>query len=105
MHKQYHQMFMDLLITITNDKVLYLMGEFQTMVFDATVSDLLEYEIDKTKIDIKILLKQLEIMLEARKRLEYNVNIELFYMDLFISVRRHLYRCEVNNGKSCWDNI
>ena len=86
--KQYHQMFMDLLITITNDKVLYLMGEFQTMVFDATVSDLLEYEIDKTKIDIKILLKQLEIMLEARKRLEYNVNIELFYMDLFIKCKK-----------------
>ena len=88
--KQYHQMFMDLLITITNDKVLYLMGEFQTMVFDTTVSDLLEYEIDKTKIDIKVLLKQLEIMLEARKRLEYNLNLELFYMDLFIKCKKAL---------------
>ena len=42
----------------------------------------------KTKIDIKILLKQLEIMLEARKRLEYNVNIELFYMELFIKCKK-----------------
>jgi len=86
--KSYHQIFMDLLITITNDELLYLLGEFQNIVFSTSVSEFLEYEVDKSKIDSKILLKQMEIMLEARKRLEYNVNLELFYMGLFIKCKK-----------------
>lgn len=86
--KQYHYMFMDLLITITNDQLLYLMGEFQNMIFSDSASQTLEYEVDKSKIEHSALLKQLEIMLESRKRLEYNVNLELFYMDLFIKCKK-----------------
>lgn len=86
--KSYHQIFMDLLITITNDELLYLLGEFQNIVFSTSVSEFLEYEVDKSKIDSKILLKQMEIMLEARKRLEYNVYLELFYMGLFIKCKK-----------------
>ncbi len=86
--KSYHQIYMDLLITIINDELLYLLGEFQNMVFSTSASEFLEYEVDKSKIDSKILLKQMEIMLEARKRLEYNVNLELFYMDLFIKCKK-----------------
>lgn len=83
--KRYHQIFLNLLITITNDVLFALLGEKDNIVFCNTIEDLLEYEIDKTKIDYKILHKLIDLLLEYQRKLEYNVNIELLYMDMFIS--------------------
>lgn len=86
--KKYHHIFMNLLITITNDALFYLLGEKDNIVFCNTIEDLLEYDIDKTIIDYKILHKLIDLLLEYQRKLEYNVNIELLYMDLFIAYNK-----------------
>ena len=86
--KKYHQMFIDLLITITNDRLYYLLGKHDEMVFLKTFEELDELGIDIHNISYKETFKQIEVMLEYKERVNYNLNLELMYMDLFI-------RCEV----------
>lgn len=83
-NKKYHFIFMDLLITITNDILFYLLGEKENIVFINTIEDLMEYDVDKEKLDSKKITSRIDLLLECRRRLEYNVNIELLYMDMFI---------------------
>lgn len=82
--KKYHQIFLDLLITITNDAIYYLLGEKDNIVFVNTIEELMEYDVDKSKVDYKNISKRMDILLECRRKIEYNVNIELLYMDMFI---------------------
>lgn len=86
--KIYHQIFLDLLITITNDRMYYMLGKTEEMVFLETIEEMNEYGLDIHQINYNDTFKQVEIMLEYKERLNYNVNLELMYMDLFI-------RCEV----------
>lgn len=86
--KMFHQIFLDLLITITNDRMYYMLGKKNEMVFLETIEEMNEYGIDIHQINYNDTFKQVEIMLEYKERLNYNVNLELMYMDLFV-------RCEV----------
>ena len=82
--KSYHQIFLDLLITITNDRLYYMLGKKNEMVFLETIEEMNEYGLDIHQINYNDTFKQVEIMLQYKERLNYNVNLELMYMDLFI---------------------
>lgn len=86
--KTYHQIFLNLLITITNDRLYYMLGKKDQMVFLETIEEMTQYGLDVHQINYNDTFKQVEIMLEYKERLNYNVNLELMYMDLLI-------RCEV----------
>ena len=86
--KSYHHIFLDLLITITNDRMYYILGKKEEMTFLETIEEMDEYGFDIHQINYNDTFKQVEIMLQYKERLNYNVNLELMYMDLFI-------RCEV----------
>lgn len=86
--KIYHQIFLNLLITITNDRLYYMLGKKDQIVFLETIEEMNQYGLDIHQINYNDTFKQVEIMLEYKERLNYNVNLELMYMDLLI-------RCEV----------
>ena len=77
--KKYHQMFIDLLITITNDRLYYLLGKHDEMVFLKTFEELDEYGIDIHNISYKDTFKQIEVLLDYKERVNYNLNLELMY--------------------------
>ena len=86
--KLYHQIFINLLITITNDRLFYILGKHDEMVFWKTLEELEEYGVDCHNVSYKETFKQLDVMLEYKEKINYNLNLELMYMDLFI-------KCEV----------
>lgn len=86
--KNLNQIFLDLLITITNDRLYYILGKYEEMVFLDTIEEMDKYGFDIHQINYNDTFKQVEVMLEFKERLNYNVNLELMYYDLFI-------KCEV----------
>ena len=88
--KKYHQMFLDLLITIIYDRLFYQLGKRDEMIFKDTFEELEANGVDARNISYKDTFKQLDVMLECKDKIGYNINLELMYMDLFI-------KCEVNN--------
>lgn len=80
--KFYNQVFIDLLIYITNDRLYYLLGKEEELVFKESVMSIENiYDINYNDT-----FKQIEILIEYKKRLQYNVNIELLYMGLFLEM-------------------
>ena len=86
--KKYHELFLSLLVTITNDRLFYLLGKHDEMVFLQSFEELDEYGIDVHNVNYKDTFKQLDVILSFKERISYNLNLELMYMDLFI-------KCEV----------
>lgn len=86
--KKYHQIFLDLLLTITNDRLFYLLSKREQIVFLETIEDMEAYGFDLHAIDYYKTFGQVETILEFKQKILYNVNLELMYMDLFI-------KCEV----------
>ena len=86
--KALHNLFLDLLITMTNDRLYYILGNKEEMVFYESIDEMDASGYDVREFGYKETLKQLEVMLEFKERLLYNVNLELMYYDLFI-------KCEV----------
>lgn len=76
--KKYHQIFLDLMITITNDRIYKSLGQDDRMIFDL--------DIDTIDIDYNEAVKQSEILVKYKERLKYNVNLETMYMEMFIEV-------------------
>ncbi len=83
--KNDHEIFLNLLITITNDRLFYLLGKYDEMVFKETITEMDNYGVDIREIDYNETFRQIEVMLEYKERLNYNVNLELMYMDMFIN--------------------
>ena len=86
--KALHHMFLDLLTTMTNDRLYYILGKKDEMIFRESLEEMDELGFDVRGFGYKETYNQLEVMLEFKERLNYNVNLELMYYDLFI-------RCEV----------
>ena len=80
--KYYHQIFLDILALITNDRLYHLLGKDEEMIF---ASSIMEID-DIYSINYNQTFKQLEKIIEYKKRLQYNVNMELFYMGLFLEM-------------------
>lgn len=86
--KAMHNLFMNLLITITNDRLYYILGKKKEMVFVESLEEMDEEGYDINEFGYNETFRQLETMLSFQDRLTYNVNLELMYYDLFI-------KCEV----------
>ena len=86
--KSLHQLFINLLIFFTNDRLYYILGKKDEMIFQETIENWEESGISIREFGYKETFRQLEAMLEIKERLNYNVNPELLYYDLFI-------KCEV----------
>ena len=86
--KNIHQMFLDLLITITNDRLYYILGKKEEIVFLESLEEIDNLGFDVRSFGYNETFKQLQTMLEFKERLNFNVNLELMYYDLFI-------KCEV----------
>ena len=82
--KTYHQMFLDILITITNDRIYKILGQDDKIIFSSE----LEKINDKVELDYKKTFEQLEKILEFKTRLKYNISLEAMYMQMFIEIRR-----------------
>lgn len=80
-NKRYHQIFMDLLITFMNDKLSYLLDQKEAIVFSNTFPELANV-VNK---DFQKAVKTVEKLLRYKQRLNYNVNLELFYADMLIN--------------------
>ena len=82
--KTYHQMFLDILITITNDRIYKILGQDDKIIFSSE----LEKINDKVELDYKKTFEQLEKILEFKTRLKYNISLETMYMQMFIEIMR-----------------
>jgi DNA polymerase-3 subunit delta' len=80
-NKKYHHIFMDLLITFMNDKLSYLLNQKEEIVFANTFPEIADY----LREDFSKALKTVERLLHYKQRLNYNVNLELFYADMLIN--------------------
>lgn len=82
--KDYHQMFIDLFITMANDYLVNYLLDKKNYIFENTFKELSNLG-DLSKIyDNKKAYELVDILLECKKRLDYNVNIELLYMNMLI---------------------
>ena len=80
--KKYHHIFMDVLSLITNDRLYYLLGKMDEVIFKEELDSIQNiYDINYQNT-----FKQVEKILEYKGRLQYNVNLELFYMGLFVEM-------------------
>lgn len=82
--KKYHNIFLDLLITIAHDKLYYILNQLDRIVFKDTMG-IIGVSLNSTHEKI---VDQIELLLSFKERLKYNVNIELFYTQLIIEMMR-----------------
>ena len=73
---------MDVLSLIINDRLYYLLGKNEDVIF----KDELDSIQNVFDIDYQNTFKQVEKILEYKGRLQYNVNLELYYMGLFVEM-------------------
>jgi len=82
--KKYHNIFLDLLITLAHDKLYYTLNQIDRIVFKDTMGII---GVNLNSPNDKI-VDEIELLLSFKERLKYNVNIELFYTQLVIEMMR-----------------
>ncbi|MCK9470517.1 MAG: hypothetical protein M0Q88_02055 [Bacilli bacterium] len=82
--KKYHNIYMDLLITIAHDKMYYILNQLDRIVLKDTIGVI---GVNLTQTYEKV-VEEIELLLNFKERLKYNVNIELFYTQLIIEMMR-----------------
>lgn len=83
-NKKNHQMFIDLLILITNDRIYKILGREDEITFVNEMESLA----NDMEMDYQKTFKQLERIIEFKGRMKYNINLELMYMQMFIEIMR-----------------
>ena len=78
--KKYHYYFIDLLIHIQNDKVKKLLCINDDIIFEDTL------EMCTLNLSRKQQVKILEILLEYKEKLKYNINVDLMYVSMMIEI-------------------
>ena len=78
--KIYHHYFLDLLIHIQNDKVKKLLCINDDIIFEDTL------EMCTLNLSRKQQVKILEILLEYKEKIKYNINIDLMYTSMLIEI-------------------
>lgn len=81
-NKQYYQYFIDLLIIIQNDKIKHLLHSEKKLIYQDYISNL------EFHIPLKEQLQILEIMMEIREKMRYNINTELALIDMLVRIMR-----------------
>lgn len=79
-----HRLFLDLLVMLANDELQYILGETEGITFVNTIPKLAPH-LDS---DYEAKVREVEKLLNYKNRLNYNVNLELFYADLLIEIVR-----------------
>jgi DNA polymerase-3 subunit delta' len=82
--KKYHNIFLDLLITLAHDKLYYILNQLDRIVFKDTMG-VIGTNLNCTYEQV---VAEIELLLKFKERLKYNVNIELFYTQLVIEMMR-----------------
>ncbi|HNZ50141.1 MAG TPA: AAA family ATPase [Bacilli bacterium] len=83
-NKRYHQLFVDLLLSVANDKLYYITNQINKIAF----RDLMQIISDQVCLKQDKIIKEVETILKFKQRLRYNVNLELFYAQLFIELKQ-----------------
>lgn len=83
-NKKNHQMFIDLLILITNDRIYKILGREDEITFVNEMESLA----NDMEMDYQKTFKQLERIIEFKGRMKYNINLDLMYMQMFIEIMR-----------------
>ncbi len=81
-NKKLHQMFLDLLIVITNDRIYKTLGQDERIIFCDEIND---YDDNS---DYHKIFRQVETMVSFKQRLRYNINLETMYVEMFIEVSK-----------------
>jgi len=82
--KKYHQYFLDLLIHIQNDKVKKLLCINDGIVFEDTL------EMCTINLSRKIQVKIVEILLNYKEKIKYNINLDLMYTSMMIEIGKEI---------------
>ncbi len=82
--KKYHRIFLDLLVTLINDELSFILGETSEIIFKNTIDNIAPY----LGSDYASKVGEVEKLLSFKQRLNYNINLELFYADLLIEIVR-----------------
>jgi DNA polymerase-3 subunit delta' len=82
--KRYHRIFLDLLITLASDELAYILGETEGIIFINTIEKIAPF-LDN---DYEAKVREIEKLLSFKNRLNYNINLELFYADMLIEIVR-----------------
>src|SRR5690554_169602 len=82
--KKYHNLFLDLLITLTNDKLYYVLNQIDKIIFKDTMGII----VMNLNASYEEIVKEIELLLSFKERLKYNINLELFYSQLIIEMMR-----------------
>ena len=78
--KKYHYYFLDLLMYIQNDKVKKLLCINDGIIFEDTL------EVCTLNLDRYKQVKILEIILNYKEKIKYNINIDLMYSSMMIEI-------------------
>jgi len=77
-----HRIFLDILTLYSQDKIHLREGNLQSVSFAEGIKDLNITQLPESDT----LARELDIYIEAKERLEYPVNLELFYSKLFLDL-------------------
>jgi DNA polymerase-3 subunit delta' len=80
--KTYHHYFLDILITLQNDKIKYLLEKDDHMAFKRYLQE------NPPLLALEDEIKILEIVMALKAKIKYNINMDLAYMQMLINIKR-----------------
>lgn len=81
-NKTYHNYFVDVLITLQNDKIKYLLNKYDQLVAKHFLND------NPPILSMDEEIKILEIVMELKTKIKYNINMDLAYMQMLVEIKR-----------------
>lgn len=78
--KEYHKLFFDILINMQNDKIKFILNNDN--IFKQFINEV------NIMLSLKTEIKILEILMEINKKIRYNLNMELTYLQMLIEIAR-----------------
>ncbi|HPV55345.1 MAG TPA: hypothetical protein PLH77_02430 [Bacilli bacterium] len=82
--RKYHQYFLDMLVYFYNDILMYQLGNIEDIVY----FDLLNNIDGEIEMEYEKIIANIELLLEAKNKLNFNINIDLMYFDLFLEMEK-----------------
>ena len=82
-HK-YHQYFLDMLVYFYNDILMFQLGNIEDIVY----FDLLNNVDGKIEMEYEKIIANIELLLAAKNKLNFYINIDLMFFDLFLEMEK-----------------
>ncbi|HOR53084.1 MAG TPA: DNA polymerase III subunit delta' C-terminal domain-containing protein, partial [Bacilli bacterium] len=82
--RKYHQYFLDMLVYFYNDILMYQLGNIEDIVY----FDLLNNIDGEIEMEYEKIIANIELLLEAKNKLNFNINIDLMFFDLFLEMEK-----------------